>query len=338
MQDDSAEMSARQTESDAPAQLPTSIEQMYAALVSHDATVSRHENRLRGQEAAYSRHEQILQELQQNVSALLARSPPSTSPTLARANPTEPRLPAPERYDGNQRDCRGFINQCSLTFELQPTSFPSDRSRIAYIITLLTGKARAWATSIWEQQGRACSSYARFTEEMRRVFDHPVGGRDAANRLFQLRQGNSSVAEYAVLFRTLAAESGWNMEALIAAFRHGLSGSIKDELAAKDPAEDLETLIDQTIRLDNRLRERRLERQSSRDSTILFDAPIQGILQPSLAPEEPMQLGGSRLSQAERDRRMRERCCLYCGAKDHFRSTCPELAGKAKPRPGRGAL
>lgn len=90
MQDDSAEMSARQTERDAPAQSPSSIEQMYAALVSHDATVSRHENRLRGQEAAYSRHEQILQELQQNVSALLAHPPPSTGPAPARAQQTEP--------------------------------------------------------------------------------------------------------------------------------------------------------------------------------------------------------------------------------------------------------
>lgn len=170
------------------------------------------------------------------------------------------------------------------------------------------------------------------------MFDHPVGGRDAANRLFQLRQGNSSVAEYAVLFRTLAAESGWNMEALMAAFRHGLSGCIKDELAAKDPAEDLEALIDQTIRLDSRLRERRRERQPPRGSTTCPDAPIQGLSQSPPAPEEPMQLGGSRLTQAERDRRMRERCCLYCGVQGHFRSTCPELAGKAKPHPGGGEL
>lgn len=337
MEDDSAEMRTTQTARDAHARSPTSIEQMYAALANLDVTVSHHENRLRGQEAAYSRHEQLLQELQQNVSALLARSPPSTGSTPASTPQTEPRLPAPERYDGNPKDCRGFLNQCSLTFELQPTSFPSDRSRIAYIITLLTGKARAWATSIWEQQGRACTSYAIFTEEMRRVFDHPVGGREADNRLFQLRQGNSSVAEYAVLFRTLAAESGWNMEALMAAFRHGLSGCIKDELAAKDPVQDLETLIDQSIRLDNRLRERRRERQPSRNSSTGLEVPTQGLSQ-SPPAEEPMQLGGSRLSQAERDRRIRERCCLYCGVQGHFRSTCPELVGKAEPRPGRGEL
>lgn len=47
------------------------------------------------------------------------------------------------------------------------------------------------------------------------------------------------------------------MEALIAAFHHGLSNCIRDDLATKDPATDLESLINQTIRLDNRMRERR---------------------------------------------------------------------------------
>ena len=65
------------------------------------------------------------------------------------------------------------------------------------------------------------------------------------------------IAGYAVLFRTLAAESKWNMEALLATFQHGLSSCNKDELAAKDPVSDLESLI----RLDKRLRERRCERQ-----------------------------------------------------------------------------
>ena len=82
-----------------------------------------------------------------------------------------------------------------------------------------------------------------------------------------------------MLFRTLAAESKWNMEALLATFQHGLSSCNKDELAAKDPVSDLESLIDQTIRLDNRLRERRRERQpdgrSSSGTTALAFSPLQ---------------------------------------------------------------
>ncbi|XP_029303854.1 uncharacterized protein LOC115018779 [Cottoperca gobio] len=236
---------------------PTSEEQLYAAVLSHDATVRRHE-------ALLSHQQGVLQNLQQSLVDLLARLPdartqglpslPSTplTPAVQQSSsmgargplPSEPRLPAPERYEGNHKDCRAFLAQCSLTFELQPSYFPSERSRIAYIITLLTGKARSWATAVWEQQGPSCNGYRAFTDEMRRVFDHPVGGKDAGNRLIQLRQGGSSVAEYAVLFRTLAPVSGWNEGALMTAFRHGLCGGIKDELAAKDPLSDLESLID----------------------------------------------------------------------------------------------
>uniref|UniRef100_A0A672IMJ4 DUF4939 domain-containing protein n=1 Tax=Salarias fasciatus TaxID=181472 RepID=A0A672IMJ4_SALFA len=62
----------------------------------------------------------------------------------------------------------------SLVFELQPLSYPSDRSRIAYLIGLLSGPARAWGTALWENQSPACRTYQAFTEEMKRNFDHPV--------------------------------------------------------------------------------------------------------------------------------------------------------------------
>ena len=46
------------------------------------------------------------------------------------------------------------------------------------------------------------------------MFDHPVWGREASQRLLLLRQGFRSVASFAVEFWTLATESGWNEEAL----------------------------------------------------------------------------------------------------------------------------
>ncbi|KAL1270964.1 hypothetical protein QQF64_029980 [Cirrhinus molitorella] len=42
---------------------------------------------------------------------------------------------------GYPSSCQSFLTQCSLTFELQPLSFPTGRSNIAYIITLLSDKA-----------------------------------------------------------------------------------------------------------------------------------------------------------------------------------------------------
>ena len=47
----------------------------------------------------------------------------------------------------------------SFIFELQPTTFQNDSFQGAYIIAFLMGKAVAWATAIWEQQGCTYLNY-----------------------------------------------------------------------------------------------------------------------------------------------------------------------------------
>ena len=80
-------------------------------------------------------------------------------------------------------------------------------------------------------------------------------------RDFSLHQGLRSVAEYAIEFRTLSAENGWNEESLQAGFSHGLSELIKDELVSYPEPTKLEDLISRAIRVDNHLHERTRERQ-----------------------------------------------------------------------------
>ena len=105
-----------------------------------------------------------------------AADPPDTPQPVAPPACAEPRLPAPQRYNGNPGACRGFLAQCHLTFELQPTSFPTATSRIAYIITLLTAKVLAWATAIWQLQGPECSDIILFTDEMLQIFYQSASG------------------------------------------------------------------------------------------------------------------------------------------------------------------
>ena len=163
-------------------------------------------------------------------------------------------MPAPERYDGDLGLCRSFLLQCSLVFELQPQTYPTHKSRIAYLIGSMRGEALAWAAAVWERGSAVCADYFAFTNDMRKVFDHPVRGREASQRLLWLCQGSRSVASFAVEFRTLVAESGWNKEALQGVFLNALGGDIKEELTY------LDQLISLAIRVDNRIRERRRKR------------------------------------------------------------------------------
>lgn len=319
------------------------------ALASQGALVGQHDtvlrdvvNTLQGLSASVSR----LSSQVDLVSSLLSASAP-TPPAVSPANPPaapsvpappsrEPFIPTPARYDGDLGACGRFLLQCNLVFQQQPATYHSDKSRVAFITSLLSGKASQWASALWERESPICNSFLDFVSEMRRVFDHPVQGKEAAKRLLSLRQGSLSVAEYAVEFRILAAESGWDEVALQGVFTHGLGDYIKDELAARDETDNLESLISLSIRLDNRLRERRREKAgrpqapASRPlprppSRVSLDTPsVTAPLSPSppAGTEEPMQLGRARLSPSERQRRMLAGLCIYCGQTGHFLATC----------------
>ncbi|KAI3377947.1 hypothetical protein L3Q82_009078, partial [Scortum barcoo] len=136
--------------------------------------------------------------------------------------------------------------------------------------------------------------------------------------LFGLRQRSRRVIDYAIEFRTLAADSGWNSPAITGAFINGLNDDIKDQLAIphETPAE-FEDLVNLAIRINTRLRERESERRratrrssalqgvpSFRRERVAFvsfgvkssvPSPPNTERTPSSGQEEPMQLGHAKL-------------------------------------------
>ncbi len=95
--------------------------------------------------------------------------------------------PAP--YSGRAEECNGFLLQCSLTFEVQPHLFPTERAKIAFI-SLHHGKALQWAETIWGQAGTVTQSLSGFTNHLRDVFGVSVGDSTAGEQLYHLQQGN----------------------------------------------------------------------------------------------------------------------------------------------------
>lgn len=72
-------------------------------------------------------------ELLQTSHATSTESSSATVTTVLMANPNP--------FSGEAHECKGFLLQCELIFEMQPTRYPTDRSKIASVISLLTGKA-----------------------------------------------------------------------------------------------------------------------------------------------------------------------------------------------------
>ncbi|KAJ8405652.1 hypothetical protein AAFF_G00316320 [Aldrovandia affinis] len=111
--------------------------------------------------------------------------------------------------------------------------------------------------------------------------------------LVGVRYPTTFSTDYAIEFRTLAVECAWNTEALLATFHHGLSEALKDDLA---------TLIDVSIRIDNWHCERRRERMAtpllSPESWIPLHAQESSLAtprSPPAIPGEPMQLGATHI-------------------------------------------
>lgn len=67
-------------------------------------------------------------------------APPAPAVLLLRALPTwltgNPRFSHREVYGGEVGICRDFITQYEVTFELQPSAFPTERAKVAYVLSL----------------------------------------------------------------------------------------------------------------------------------------------------------------------------------------------------------
>ncbi|KAL0147619.1 hypothetical protein M9458_057083, partial [Cirrhinus mrigala] len=181
-------------------------------LTTHDGGLSSGLKRARA--IPVSELTQRMQQLQLPAAPVTPPTPPAPlaapGPSAA-AQQLEPRLPPPEVYSGEPNFCRAFLTKCSMHFALQPRTFVSEESKVAFVLTLLTGRAALWGTAV------GC-----------------LTARPPSPTLMDLRQGERSVSDYSIEFRTLAAECQWNEEAQWDMFLHGLADRVQKEIYALD--------------------------------------------------------------------------------------------------------
>ncbi|KAH9251020.1 hypothetical protein BASA81_011197 [Batrachochytrium salamandrivorans] len=228
---------------------------------------------------------------------------------------------------GTRKNFRGFINQLELVFQLQSDRYNTDQKMIATL------------------ERNSEPPLAKSTKlNLRNLNFAPLG-----------REINLAPV-YVASFHQLTADLDWNDSALRAQFYFGLSYEIKDALVHFDTPSTLSLAIQQAIKVDNRLYERRLERTEVRGVTP-YSSPNRFFPptrpqpptprtsntpwnQPQRRPPPPspmvvppprssndMDIDFARrgpLTSEERQQRMSRGLCLVCGQSGHLKANCPK--------------
>jgi hypothetical protein len=196
-------------------------------------------------------------------------------------------------------------------------------------------------------------NFEAFVTSLEEAYGDPDRVNTAKRVLAKLRQGNRGFVAYYAEFQRLIADLNWNDAAKRVALHRGLCEELKDILSTQDLPEDWSRYIALVKRRDMQYCARKAETHRSSGQTKPATMPTARNTSPNLAQDAPhptssssghfgpapMDLSAARcqLCPEERQKRIDENRCLYCGGFNHMVRDCPNKP-KTSVRPLRGAV
>jgi hypothetical protein len=258
-----------------------------------------------------------------------------------------------------------------MVFLGHPERFATDRAKVIYAASYLTGIAADWFEPYTQDHPQNTDTllddWPTFESELHELYGDPdeEATNERALRALNMKE-NHRVGRYITSFRRYSSHVSWDDNALFSQFRLGLPDRILDALAQREnPPRTLSSLMDAALRLDNRFWERQSEKTSdnpkkpSDNSSANRNKSFGGSSGPySKDSNKPPNTFGSKfkssgspnnshssgsnkfqdktsdvgkkldntgkLKSSERQNRIDNNLCLYCGGSDHAIDTCPK--------------
>ena len=176
----------------------------------------------------------------------------------------------PDLFYGDRDKVDDWLMQLQVYFTFQESNqLPANRQPL-FATTYMRGNAQKWIKLYLVKylSGEGADdgidawmeSYAKFKVEVKRILG-PSNEDKVAIRMIQSVKQKQSASKYTTQFKCYLVIIGWDNDALMVMFHHGLKDNVKDELTF-DGAEvtTLDKLISCVIDIDNRLFKRMMEK------------------------------------------------------------------------------
>ncbi|MBW0575053.1 hypothetical protein O181_114768 [Austropuccinia psidii MF-1] len=261
---------------------------------------------------------QIMANLQEAASSEVSRPPAFKTPSMK----------APECFDGTQPfKARSFIQSCQLIFHNDPANFSQDTKKVLYATSFLVGRAAKWIepylSNLNDQDSTyLLNSWPLFESQLLTIFGDPNEVRKAEAELDGLRMKEGI--------------GDWGERALIHHFRKGLASRILDQLASHPSNIDsLQDLMDISLEVDTKYHERRKEKNHNQEEKPEASKSNSSHHQNSSSSSHKKKNFHSqkwdkphfsllnkefKFKGSEKERRIKEGLCTYCGGKHSLES------------------
>ena len=244
------------------------------------------------------------------------------------------KLNTSEEFHENRIKMNVFITQCYLYVHLNNEHF-KNKSVTIFIINYFKESAFNWVRShlkkiinikIENQKSNAKEIFvnmSNFAKRLRRVFENVNFEKIAKRQLYQLRQ-IESIFTYVVMFQSIAFNIQWNDYSQTSQFYQRLKKEIKNDIAREERSIFLRTMIETTVKINNRLYERRMKQTNKK---IVYEKIIKVKIKNDSYEAKSMKIDAIRKKSFKRDNnRSNEKefsiKCYNCDTEEYIARNC----------------